>query len=924
MKHTRHILQTIVLAVALLAAGSVTAKAETVTLTFSGSTEQTGNVNLTIAASGSVSGSASTMWEYSSTHSISNISIDGFSISFASDKNSSMTVASGLVIEADANTGGRISLANDSKYIYHITIKNSNGVVLREGWNLTRSYTYLFKTAEIKTIVVEYASSVPFTDAQIGGISDSYPVSNVEVKPTPTVTWHGSTLEKNTHYTLSYQNNAAPGTATVTATSKGVFNGSSVSANYTLVWANYNVRFNKNSDSAEGTMSDQSFYYTEEKALTANAFTRTGYNFAGWTTKADGTGDSYTDGQSVSNLSATEGATVNLYARWTANDYTVTLDDQGATTAGSAEVTATYDAALPAITVPVRTNYIFGGYYSEANGGGTRYYNADGTSAHNWDIASATTLYAKWTGNTYTVTLDNQGATTAGSAEVTATYGAAMPAISVPAKTDCTFGGYYTEANGGGTKYYNADGTSARIWDITSATTLYAKWTVNPRVEYIDENGVGQVCRDYINLTGAETALGVDDEITWYAVSDDINFDNNVDLYGDVRLILTDGKKMTITVESNKPGILWVSQGSNNGFLSIYGQSGDTGSLEVTSKNKDGINVRSLTINGGTVVATGAGTGSAGIHAGDRFTINGGIVVATGNGNGIYSNITINGGTVVATGTYNCIYAYDDITINGGTVTATSTEGDGIEAKTVTIKGGSVTATAPDYGIRADKIWLSWTNTSDCITASSYSVNPNVTRVVTFTDGTNIYSGSLNREAIAGKTLRPYLDPDTSRAENLTLVQGTKDGVTAWWGTFYDSNNHIVLSEGAAAYTMDASHHLYRLGVDGRTVPKGTAVVIIATEATPVFPATSPATATIPIYKITTSTMTVTDHAPGGNILQGSGSDDPVDVASGKVTVDGEQKTPCVLGIVNGAVGFHPVANNYNGVIPANKAYYLK
>ena len=917
MKPNFKIFRTFVLAVALIAAGCVTAMAETVTFTFSGNHEQTGNVNLTITASGSATGSASTMWAYSETYKISSIELPGdFKLSFSSDKNSSMTVASGLVIEAYGNTGGSITLANDSKYIYHITIKNSNGVVLREGWNLTRSYTYLFNTAEIKTIEVEYASSVPFTDAQIGGISDSYPVSNVEVKPKPTVTWHGSTLENNTHYTLSYQNNAAPGTATVTATGKGVFNGSFVSANYTLVWATYNVRFNKNSDSAEGTMSDQPFYFTEEKALTANAFTRTGYNFAGWNTKADGSGIGYTDEESVSNLSATEGATVNLYAQWTANDYTVTLDNQGATTAGSAEVTATYGAAMPAITVPVRTNYIFGGYYSEANGGGTRYYNADGTSAHKWDIASATTLYAKWTGNTYTVTLDNQGATTAGSAEVTATYGAAMPAISVPAKTDCTFGGYYTEANGGGTKYYNADGTSARIWDITSATTLYAKWTVNPRVEYIDENGVEQVCRDYINLTGAETALGVDDEITWYVVSDDINFDNNVYLYGDVRLILTDGKKMTITVESNKPGIFLNSFGSSNGFLSIYGQSGDTGSLEVTNENYYGIDVRSLTINGGTVVATGAGTGSAGIHAGDKFTINGGIVVATGNGNGIFSNITINGGTVVATGTYNCIYAYDDITINGGTVTATSTEGDGIEAKTVTIKGGSVTATAPDVGIRATKIWLSWTNTSDCITARSYNVNPSVVGVVAFTDGTNIYSGPLSdaqREAIAGKTLRPYLDPTS--VESFTLAQGVKDGVTAWWGTFYNNTYSCVLSEGAAAYTMDASHHLYRLGVDGRTVPKGTAVVIIATEATPVSPATSPATATIPVFNITTSTLNVTDHAPGGNILPGS--NDPVPVAS--IT----SGTPHVLGVAGNpaTLGFYQFTGD---AIPANKAYYVE
>ena len=47
-----------------------------------------------------------------------------------------------------------------------------------------------------------------------------------------------------------------------------------------------------------------------------------GYVFSGCNTKADGTGTSYTNGQSVSNLSTTNGATVTLYAKWTASTNT--------------------------------------------------------------------------------------------------------------------------------------------------------------------------------------------------------------------------------------------------------------------------------------------------------------------------------------------------------------------------------------------------------------------------------------------------------------------------------------------------------------------------------------------------------------------------------------------------------------------------
>ena len=76
----------------------------------------------------------------------------------------------------------------------------------------------------------------------------------------------------------------------------------------------YTVKFDANEGA--GTMSDQSYTYDIEQALTANAFTRTGYTFEGWNTQADGTGTSYTDKQSVSNLSSTDGETITLYAQW--------------------------------------------------------------------------------------------------------------------------------------------------------------------------------------------------------------------------------------------------------------------------------------------------------------------------------------------------------------------------------------------------------------------------------------------------------------------------------------------------------------------------------------------------------------------------------------------------------------------------------
>ena len=77
----------------------------------------------------------------------------------------------------------------------------------------------------------------------------------------------------------------------------------------------YYVKFNANDGS--GSMSNQTFTYGTAQNLTANAFTRTGYTFAGWNTKADGSGTNYADKASVNSLSTTNDETVNLYAQWT-------------------------------------------------------------------------------------------------------------------------------------------------------------------------------------------------------------------------------------------------------------------------------------------------------------------------------------------------------------------------------------------------------------------------------------------------------------------------------------------------------------------------------------------------------------------------------------------------------------------------------
>ncbi len=102
-----------------------------------------------------------------------------------------------------------------------------------------------------------------------------------------------------------------------------------------IVYANwtvnkYSIAFNANGGT--GTMTNMSMTYDVSANLTANAFTRTGYAFKGWNTKADGTGTEYTDKESVNNLTAENNATVTLYAQWELSTVTITFIKADGTT----------------------------------------------------------------------------------------------------------------------------------------------------------------------------------------------------------------------------------------------------------------------------------------------------------------------------------------------------------------------------------------------------------------------------------------------------------------------------------------------------------------------------------------------------------------------------------------------------------------
>ena len=190
----------------------------------------------------------------------------------------------------------------------------------------------------------------------------------------------------------------------------------------------------------------------------------------------------------------------------------VTLDNQGGSANSSVYLVEGYP--MSNVSVPTKEDYEFDGYYSEVEGGGTKYYNADGTPALE-SAGNASTLYAKWNRVGTNITLDKDGGT-GGDDSTLGVLDQSLADVIVPTRPGYTFNGYYSEPNGQGTQYYNENGQSSFVWnsEATSAT-FYASWTIKPEVQNaitkIDE--IGTVTYSEESLTKLNAAQSAYDAV---------------------------------------------------------------------------------------------------------------------------------------------------------------------------------------------------------------------------------------------------------------------------------------------------------------------------------------------------------------------------------------------------------------------------
>ncbi|MBR1496804.1 MAG: InlB B-repeat-containing protein [Oscillospiraceae bacterium] len=299
------------------------------------------------------------------------------------------------------------------------------------------------------------------------GGSGTMPAQTVTANTATTLSANAFTRDG---YTFSGWNTAANGNGTSYADRASV----TPDGNLTLYaqWAQnpdtyYTISLNANG--GVGAMAEHTVKAGASTTLSANRFTRDGYTFTGWNTRADGTGEAYADRAAI-----TPAADLTLYAQWTtdaAERFTVSFNAAGGTV-GTAGITVANGSVYGALPVPERSGYRFDGWYTALSGG------TPVTASTPVNLGADQTLYAHWTRITFNVSFYANGGTGAMPAQsVTADIPTALNANSFT-RSGYTFIRWDTRIDGRGTSY--AEGAEVTLG---ADLALYAQWqALSPNV----------------------------------------------------------------------------------------------------------------------------------------------------------------------------------------------------------------------------------------------------------------------------------------------------------------------------------------------------------------------------------------------------------------------------------------------------------
>ena len=234
--------------------------------------------------------------------------------------------------------------------------------------------------------------------------------------------------------------------ASATITMNGNY---AITANFAIT--SYTISFNSNGGS-DVTAITQNFGTT---VTTPTAPTQTDYTFDGWYSDTELTA-AYT-------FTTMPAENITLYAKWTADTYTVTFDSkEGSAVSPITDIAYNATVTLPA--PPTKALNTFDGWFSDDTT-----FLVPFTASTN--VTANITVYAKWTVDTYTVTFDSKEGS--GVSPITdIAYNATVTLPAPPTKALNTFDGWFSDDT-----TFLVPFTAST--NVTANITVYAKWTAD-------------------------------------------------------------------------------------------------------------------------------------------------------------------------------------------------------------------------------------------------------------------------------------------------------------------------------------------------------------------------------------------------------------------------------------------------------------
>ncbi|MFA9465075.1 MAG: InlB B-repeat-containing protein [Velocimicrobium sp.] len=363
-------------------------------------------------------------------------------------------VANSYTITADSNGGSKVgNITQDCGTTINEPTAPTREGYLFAGWysdpELNAAYTFDTMPAEDSTVYAKWtANSYTITFDSNGGTS----VENITQDCGTAVSEPTAPTKEGYRFAGWYSDSKLS-----TAYSFGTMPIEDITVYASWTINQYTITFNTNEGSMVNSITQA---YKSEVSAPENP-TREGYSFIGWY-KDSTLSTAYTFGTMPA-----EDSTV--YAKWTANSYTITFDSNGGTSVEN--ITQDCETAVSEPTAPTKEGYRFAGWYSDSE--------LSVTYSFGTMPIDNITVYASWTINQYTITFNTNEGSMVDS--ITQEYGSQVSAPENPAREGYSFIGWYTDSTL----------STAYIFGTMPAedSTVYVKWTANSYTITFDSNG---------------------------------------------------------------------------------------------------------------------------------------------------------------------------------------------------------------------------------------------------------------------------------------------------------------------------------------------------------------------------------------------------------------------------------------------------